>query len=201
MRAPRSLAQRLTARFSNKEQTIALFEKYKYVLRYASGPHDVANLAESVFFLRVARSLCDAPHACHFPVTATYRSLPLCRPTHVIHLAAFVGGLFRNMKYPVEFWNDNVSMNMNVLEVSKQYKVPHLTSCRLVWPAADFSGRCRSWCLVSLLACFPTRPRTPSMRPCCTTDLLITPTSRTLLLPRQKPLSRLSHLSAYSPSV
>lgn len=26
------------------------------------------------------------------------------KPTHVIHLAAFVGGLYRNMKYPVEFW-------------------------------------------------------------------------------------------------
>jgi GDP-L-fucose synthase len=26
------------------------------------------------------------------------------RPTHVIHLAAFVGGLFRNLKYKVEFY-------------------------------------------------------------------------------------------------
>lgn len=26
------------------------------------------------------------------------------KPTHVIHLAAFVGGLFRNMKYKVEFY-------------------------------------------------------------------------------------------------
>ena len=26
------------------------------------------------------------------------------RPTAVIHLAAFVGGLFRNLKYPVEFY-------------------------------------------------------------------------------------------------
>ena len=26
------------------------------------------------------------------------------KPTHVIHLAAFVGGLFRNLKYKVEFY-------------------------------------------------------------------------------------------------
>ena len=26
------------------------------------------------------------------------------RPTHVIHLAAMVGGLFRNLKYKVEFY-------------------------------------------------------------------------------------------------
>lgn len=87
-------------RCSNKEQTIALFNKYKYGCR---------------------RSSASASRAAHPP-----------RPTHVIHLAAFVGGLFRNMKYPVEFWNDNVSMNMNVLEVSKQFKVresPRHLSC------------------------------------------------------------------------
>lgn len=26
------------------------------------------------------------------------------RPTHVIHLAAMVGGLFRNIKYNLDFW-------------------------------------------------------------------------------------------------
>lgn len=26
------------------------------------------------------------------------------RPTHVIHLAAMVGGLFRNLKYNLDFW-------------------------------------------------------------------------------------------------
>lgn len=30
------------------------------------------------------------------------------RPTHVIHLAAFVGGLFRNLKYKVDFWRFNM---------------------------------------------------------------------------------------------
>ena len=37
------------------------------------------------------------------------------RPQYVIHLAALVGGLFKNMKYKVEFWRDNVAINDNVL--------------------------------------------------------------------------------------
>jgi len=45
------------------------------------------------------------------------------KPTHVIHLAAFVGGLFKNMKYPVEFWQNNMSMNENVMKCCHQYKI------------------------------------------------------------------------------
>lgn len=51
------------------------------------------------------------------------------QPTHVIHLAAFVGGLYRNMKYPVEFWQYNIAMNENILKLSHKYKVQKLVSC------------------------------------------------------------------------
>lgn len=51
------------------------------------------------------------------------------QPTHVIHLAAFVGGLYRNMKYPVEFWQYNIAMNENILKLSHQFKVKKLVSC------------------------------------------------------------------------
>ena len=51
------------------------------------------------------------------------------RPTHVIHLAAFVGGLFRNMKYPVRFYNDNLSMNNNIIQCAHKYDVQKLISC------------------------------------------------------------------------
>jgi GDP-L-fucose synthase len=34
----------------------------------------------------------------------TFALFERLRPTHVIHLAAFVGGLFRNLKYKVEFY-------------------------------------------------------------------------------------------------
>jgi len=51
------------------------------------------------------------------------------QPTHVIHLAAFVGGLFRNMRYPVEFWRYNIAMNENVMWACKERGVKKLVSC------------------------------------------------------------------------
>lgn len=50
-------------------------------------------------------------------------------PTHVVHLAAFVGGLFRNMKYPVDFWTKNIDMNENIMRSSHEFKVAKLVSC------------------------------------------------------------------------
>jgi len=51
------------------------------------------------------------------------------KPTHVIHLAAYVGGLFKNMQYPVEFWNYNAAINNNVLKCAFKFKVKKLVSC------------------------------------------------------------------------
>eukprot|EP01099_Mayorella_cantabrigiensis_P000260 TRINITY_DN1118_c0_g2_i1.p1 TRINITY_DN1118_c0_g2~~TRINITY_DN1118_c0_g2_i1.p1 ORF type:complete len:352 (+),score=90.30 TRINITY_DN1118_c0_g2_i1:114-1058(+) len=51
------------------------------------------------------------------------------QPTHVIHLAALVGGLFKNMKYKVEFWRDNVAINDNIMSCCKDFKVKKLVSC------------------------------------------------------------------------
>jgi GDP-L-fucose synthase len=51
------------------------------------------------------------------------------QPTHVIHLAAMVGGLFRNMKYKVEFYRENVLINDNVMECCREFKVAKLVSC------------------------------------------------------------------------
>lgn len=47
----------------------------------------------------------------------------LHKPTYVLHLAAFVGGLFRNMKMKVRFWHDNVNMNNNVMACANDAKV------------------------------------------------------------------------------
>ena len=51
------------------------------------------------------------------------------KPTHIIHLAAFVGGIFRHLRYPVEFWEKNVTMNSNIIQLSKEFKVEKLVSC------------------------------------------------------------------------
>jgi GDP-L-fucose synthase len=64
---------------------------------------------------------------CDFESTKTL--FERIRPTHVIHLAAMVGGLFKNLKYKVDFYRKNVLMNDNVMECSRIYGVEKLVSC------------------------------------------------------------------------
>lgn len=51
------------------------------------------------------------------------------KPTHVIHLAAMVGGLFYNMKANLEFFRKNMLINDNVLQMSYKYNVQKVVSC------------------------------------------------------------------------
>ena len=44
----------------------------------------------------------------------------------MIHLAAKVGGLFANMSSNVDFYEENMKINMNVIKCSYQYKVKRL---------------------------------------------------------------------------
>ena len=39
-------------------------------------------------------------------------------PTHVINLAAYVGGLYANLNRPVEFFTNNILINLNVMKAS-----------------------------------------------------------------------------------
>ncbi|KAH0518897.1 GDP-L-fucose synthase [Microtus ochrogaster] len=51
------------------------------------------------------------------------------QPTHVIHLAAMVGGLFRNIKYNLDFWRKNVHINDNVLHSAFEVGTSKVVSC------------------------------------------------------------------------
>ncbi|GAA5995305.1 uncharacterized protein JCM10292_005092 [Rhodotorula paludigena] len=51
------------------------------------------------------------------------------KPTHVIHLAALVGGLFKNMKYKLTFLRDNCLINDNVMWAGKEHGVKKMISC------------------------------------------------------------------------
>ncbi|KZS87984.1 NAD(P)-binding protein [Sistotremastrum niveocremeum HHB9708] len=51
------------------------------------------------------------------------------KPTHVIHLAALVGGLFKNMKYKLTFLRENVLINDNILHTSYLSNTKKLISC------------------------------------------------------------------------
>lgn len=51
------------------------------------------------------------------------------KPTHIIHLAALVGGLFKNMKYKLDFLRDNLLINDNVLHLAHEFRVQKVVSC------------------------------------------------------------------------
>lgn len=51
------------------------------------------------------------------------------RPTHVIHLAAMVGGLFHNMRNNLSFFRQNMAINDNVLRCCHELNVEKAVSC------------------------------------------------------------------------
>lgn len=51
------------------------------------------------------------------------------KPTHVIHLAAMVGGLFYNMRANLDFFRKNMLINDNVLQMCYKYNVQKIISC------------------------------------------------------------------------
>ncbi|XP_072513477.1 GDP-L-fucose synthase-like [Salminus brasiliensis] len=51
------------------------------------------------------------------------------RPTHVLHLAAMVGGLFRNLRENYDFLRKNLAINDNVLHTAHEFNVVKVVSC------------------------------------------------------------------------
>ena len=47
-------------------------------------------------------------------------------PTHVIHLAAKVGGIRDNIAKPAEYFDDNILINTNVMKMCRIYDVKRL---------------------------------------------------------------------------
>ncbi len=53
----------------------------------------------------------------------------ITKPDYVIHLAANVGGLFKNIKYKVDMLETNLAINTNVLKASHLVGVKKLVAC------------------------------------------------------------------------
>lgn len=51
------------------------------------------------------------------------------KPNYVIHLAACVGGLYKNMNNKVQMLEDNLMINYNVIKCAHDYNVEKLISC------------------------------------------------------------------------
>ena len=59
---------------------------------------------------------------------ATKRLFEKVQPTHVIHLAAAVGGIGGNSIHSGEYFKNNIMMNLNVLELAREFKVKKVIS-------------------------------------------------------------------------
>uniref|UniRef100_A0A182RTC6 GDP-L-fucose synthase n=1 Tax=Anopheles funestus TaxID=62324 RepID=A0A182RTC6_ANOFN len=62
-------------------------------------------------------------------LTATREMFLKHQPTHVVHLAAMVGGLFHNMNNNLDFFRKNMLINDNILLLSHELKVKKVVSC------------------------------------------------------------------------
>jgi GDP-L-fucose synthase len=59
----------------------------------------------------------------------TYDYFSKCNPDAVIHLAAYVGGLFRNMTEKINMYEINTQINYNVLKVCDKLNINRVLSC------------------------------------------------------------------------
>lgn len=59
----------------------------------------------------------------------TIKYFSIIKPDYVIHLAANVGGLFKNMNHKVEMFEKNLMINYNVIKASHEIGVKKLISC------------------------------------------------------------------------
>lgn len=83
-----------------------------------------SNYNDHYEFMYLGRNDCDL---LHYNNTITF--FEKHKPDYVIHLAANVGGLFKNMEYPVQMLEDNLLINMNVIKASHCVNVKKLIAC------------------------------------------------------------------------
>lgn len=57
------------------------------------------------------------------------RIFEIYKPTYVIHLAASVGGLYKNLNNNLKMYLDNLKINQNILYFCDKYKVKKVISC------------------------------------------------------------------------
>ena len=75
-------------------------------------------------FIFLNSKMCDL---CNYQETK--KMFNALNPHYVIHLAACVGGLYKNMKCGVEMLNNNILINTNVLRCSHEHNVEKLIAC------------------------------------------------------------------------
>jgi GDP-L-fucose synthase len=58
-----------------------------------------------------------------FNYQSSFNTIKTLKPDAIIHCAAKVGGLYNNMKYPADFFDENILINSNILKISKKLEI------------------------------------------------------------------------------
>ena len=85
---------------------------------------EISDLYPNYNFIFLHSKICDLTN-----YSQSLEVFQKIKPDYVIHLAANVGGLFKNMNNKVEMFEDNMLMNVNVLKICHQINVKKLISC------------------------------------------------------------------------
>lgn len=86
--------------------------------------HDIQHNYEKYTFIYLSSKDCDLTD--YASCIHTFQSV---KPTFVIHLAAFVGGLYKNMNDKTNMFDKNILININVVRACHELKVKKLVSC------------------------------------------------------------------------
>ncbi len=62
-------------------------------------------------------------------IEETKQMFETIKPDYVIHLAAYVGGLFRNINQKIDMFEKNLLINYNIVKYSHEYGVKKLVAC------------------------------------------------------------------------
>jgi GDP-L-fucose synthase len=89
-----------------------------------SAINSISNLYPQYKFIFISSKQCDLTN---WEQTINY--FKEINPDYIIHLAAMVGGLFKNMKCKVDMLESNLAINTNVLKAAHQIKVKKLIAC------------------------------------------------------------------------
>ncbi len=75
-------------------------------------------------YLFISSKECDLTN---INITRDYFSK--CKPDAVVHLAAYVGGLFRNMSEKIKMYEINTQINYNILKICDELNINRVLSC------------------------------------------------------------------------
>lgn len=107
-----------------------MFEKKKILVTGGNGlvGSSIKNISNEYFdkyhFIFIGSKDCDLTN-----YNDTYNLFEKIKPNFVIHLAANVGGLFKNMNYKVDMLEKNLLINFNVVKCSYIFKIEKLIGC------------------------------------------------------------------------